>query len=158
MSNRLPDREWLEGSKLGPPNSDATDETAANTMVMIDRQGLADLRRQLAEVQGEAAAMRRALAPLVYLLPDDVADSAPVLYDRDRWGNYSIIVDAGQIRTVEDALKLDSGKALLEEVERLRKLEAAVRHYHEGHGYIERSQRWQVVRALLEVQQKGGEG
>ncbi len=44
------------------------------------------------------------------------------------------------------------------EVERLHRLETAVRHYHEGHGYIERSQRWQAVRALLEVQQKGGEG
>ncbi len=48
--------------------------------------------------------------------------------------------------------------ALLAEVERLHRLETAVRHYHEGHGYIERSQRWQAVRALLEVQQKGGEG
>ncbi len=47
---------------------------------------------------------------------------------------------------------------VLKEVERLRGLEIAVRHYHEGHGYIERSQRWQAVRALLEGQQKGGEG
>ncbi len=40
---------------------------------------------------------------------------------------------------------------LLAEVERLHRLETAVRHYHEGHGYIERSQRWQAVRLLLEV-------
>ncbi len=39
---------------------------------------------------------------------------------------------------------------LLAEVERLHKLEVAVRYYHNGHGYIERSERWQAVRAILE--------
>ena len=39
---------------------------------------------------------------------------------------------------------------LLAEVERLHKLEAAVRYYHNGHGYMERSERWQAVMAILE--------
>ncbi len=40
---------------------------------------------------------------------------------------------------------------LLTEVERLHELEVAVRYYHNGHGYIERSGRWQAVRTILEA-------